>query len=602
MRTVFGWPRTSFRKRWLRQDDGRPSAELLNAADDRANRFPFPANLGARILAWLVDLFAPLLILGRLCPVGSLTDDEFSKLQDRALRHRNGWIRMAFTALLQPVFECRFPDVTEPDPVPPPTFFRGVTEDADCDVLVIGSGAGGAPVAWRLARSGLKVTVVERGDVVHPEPAEKIIERHFIQQGLVPYLGRGVNLILAARALGGTTVVNSGTCLRPLQERLEAWDQNWGTRFAEGELTPWLADAENMLAVETPGLDVSSESTRVFQRGLSHLGREGAYILPRNAAGCRGSGRCCFGCPTGAKRGMDRACLEEARDSGAKILIRTRATRIREDLNRVVVELEDDTAGVRTIRCRHLVVACGALATPFLLSDNRLGTHGSKAGTHLGIHPALKVVARMPGSRHTETGVPQGLGYRPPELPRIVLEGIHTPLSVAGPILVQAGSQVNWWIENAKEMLSFGVMLRERSLGRLGRLGDHIYAVGSLEPEDARDLGEAVRLIAQTFFAAGADRVLLPLGDGPVDVRDPGELNRLDWAQVTAESVAAAGFHPHGTAGIGRVVDPDLRLRGSRRISVCDASVLPSSPGVNPQISIAALSLRLGHRLARELC
>jgi len=58
-----------------------------------------------------------------------------------------------------------------------------------------------------------------------------------------------------------------------------------------------------------------------------------------------------------------------------------------------------------------------------------------------------------------------------------------------------------------------------------------------------------------------------------------------------------SGFHPQGTAAMGRVVDKDLQLIGSERIAVCDASVLPASPGVNPMVGIMALSLRLADRI-----
>jgi len=52
---------------------------------------------------------------------------------------------------------------------------------------------------------------------------------------------------------------------------------------------------------------------------------------------------------------------------------------------------------------------------------------------------------------------------------------------------------------------------------------------------------------------------------------------------------------------MGRLVDRDLRLPGSQRIRVCDASALPDSPGVNPQVTIMALALRLADHMATEL-
>jgi choline dehydrogenase-like flavoprotein len=57
------------------------------------------------------------------------------------------------------------------------------------------------------------------------------------------------------------------------------------------------------------------------------------------------------------------------------------------------------------------------------------------------------------------------------------------------------------------------------------------------------------------------------------------------------------GAHPGGTAAIGQVVDKDLQTR-IENLFVCDASVLPTSPGMPPILTIVALSKRLGKRLA----
>jgi choline dehydrogenase-like flavoprotein len=123
----------------------------------------------------------------------------------------------------------------------------------------------------------------------------------------------------------------------------------------------------------------------------------------------------------------------------------------------------------------------------------------------------------------------------------------------------------------------------------------------TLDSEDARDMGAAIILLAEAFFAAGADRVLLPVSGMPAEVDSLSARRRLSPEDFTRDRLTLCGFHPQGTAGMGRAVDADLRLFGTTRISVCDASVLPDSPGVNPQITIMALSLRLADRLVAEL-
>jgi choline dehydrogenase-like flavoprotein len=150
--------------------------------------------------------------------------------------------------------------------------------------------------------------------------------------------------------------------------------------------------------------------------------------------------------------------------------------------------------------------------------------------------------------------------------------------------LLQIGGLVAVFIGFA----SFGLMVRDRGAGRVREVAGRLAMSYALDDGDARDVDAGIRLLADVFFAAGADRVLLPTGE---------ELTRGRGG--AGGRPLLCGFHPQGTAGMGRVVDTDLRL--TRRISVCDASVLPDSPGVNPQITIMALSLRLADRLAAEV-
>ena len=196
-------------------------------------------------------------------------------------------------------------------------------------------------------------------------------------------------------------------------------------------------------------------------------------------------------------------------------------------------------------------------------------------------------------------GVPQALGYQPPELPHIVLEGIFTPRSTVAPLLANAGLRADWWLDRFAHLATFGLMVRDRGEGSVREIAGRIVLRYRLHPEDMRDMAQGLLLIAEAFFAAGAKAVLLPLSEGPHEVPSLDALRQIRLADFTPARLVASGFHPQGTAGIGRVVDADLRL--TARISVCDASVLPDSPGVNPQLAIMGLSLRLADRLTAEL-
>jgi choline dehydrogenase-like flavoprotein len=522
----------------------------------------------------------------------------------RVREHRWTYVRLVGLLLVAPLMEVaaedESPESSESHPLE--SHVGGVpSEDEHVEALVVGSGAGGAPVAMQLAESGVETAVVEKGDLVEATSVSDALESHYLQQGLFGVARGTPVLVMAGETVGGTTSINCGTSLRPRDECLKGWDRRLGTDFADGGLEPWIERAEQFWNVHVPPDELRSRSARAMARGFDALGRDDYYGLPRSVDGCRGSGRCMFGCPTGAKQGTDRAFLPRFVEAGGELVASWRATRIREVDRGVEVRLERD-GEVREWTCDRLILAAGALGTPELIRRNRLGSHWPRAGEGFKTHPAAKVFGWMPdldpsGER---PGIPQGLGYRPPERPRLGMEGAEVPKAAAGPMIAAGGDRFRWWYDRYDELVGYGAMVRDRNTGSLRPfLGQPLLSY-EMHPDDAADLVAGMKLIGRAMFEAGAERVMLPVPGRTSEFESADALERLQPGDVAPDQLMTSGFHPQGTAGMGRVVDTDLRLRGSERIYVADASVLPDSPGVNPQVTIAALSLRLGEQLAGE--
>ncbi|MCC6850130.1 MAG: GMC family oxidoreductase N-terminal domain-containing protein [Deltaproteobacteria bacterium] len=617
--------RSSLPARWLRScrvpADAIPRKRAQASA--RARRYPRPIGWLHPALLRALDWFGPLVALGVPVRAHRLSDARFEAFL-RALKRTPHPLGRAFGMLaFLPLLEALVDDADASvdgaqtsggdtkrsvgdardrppafsHPLRPAHLRPELGAVREVDVVVIGSGAGGAPVALDLCRAGFDVAMIEQGGVVRPERPARVVERHYAGQGFTVSLTGGTTLAFAGVAVGGTTAINSGTCLRPRPECLRRWDEIAGTTFAAGGLDPHLARVEHQLGVCVPDRVLLSRSALLVERGLEAIGRPGSFVLPRNAPACAASGRCAFGCPTGAKRGTDLAYLPEAIAHGLRLLAHTRAEGIRERRDGVEIAIARDGERAR-IRCKTLVIAAGALFTPGLLRRHRLGSRWRAAGAHLKIHPASKIFAHVPGIRHGEGGIPQGTGYLPADLPHVTLEGIHTPRSMTAPLLSAGGARFTWWLDRHDDLASFGAMVRDRGTGRVLDRGAFPLLRYAPRADDARDLVRGLVIAARAFFAAGAERVLLPiLGPTSNEFASPRDLDRFDPDAVDPSAIMASGFHPQGTAGIGRVVDADLRLLGSDRIRVCDASVLPDSPGVNPQLTIMALA----HRLAQDL-
>ena len=117
---------------------------------------------------------------------------------------------------------------------------------------------------------------------------------------------------------------------------------------------------------------------------------------------------------------------------------------------------------------------------------------------------------------------------------------------------------------------------------------------------DEKRLATAIRAMAQVMLAAGASDV--DLGGGAPAVRSEAELEAA-MQRLDVRRLRLAGFHPSGTAAAGsdparHPVDPQGRLRGIEGVWVADGSILPSCPGVNPQVSIMAMAAGVGEAAA----
>lgn len=217
----------AFARRWLaaRGLDAGAAQALAAYADNRAERYPAPVRLVYAAGGWLVEFLLPML-LGRLRRASRLNDADFNEFERRAQAARPLWIRALFLLLRIPLWEQMFREPERPQrrhplerplracPAPQP--------DEEFDVIVIGSGAGGAPLAMDLSERGHSLAVIESGGLVYGETTAHALERYYQQQAFLVGVGRGGSMValMAGRNVGGTTPINSGTSLLPRREHL----------------------------------------------------------------------------------------------------------------------------------------------------------------------------------------------------------------------------------------------------------------------------------------------------------------------------------------------------------------------------------------------
>jgi choline dehydrogenase-like flavoprotein len=491
------------------------------------------------------------------------------------------------------------------------------------DVVVIGSGAGGAVVAKELAERGISVIVVEEGAYFAQEDFRGSLpdrfQKFYRDGGTTLALGRPFVSVPLGKAVGGTTVVNSGTCFRAPDRVLREWESRWGIEGASPDALGKIFErVERTMHVKPVPEELLGENARVFRRGAEALGMHGAPI-PRNIDGCRGCGVCAFGCPSDAKQAMHLSYLPRAEAAGARIYARCRVRRILRRSGRAAgVEAEilgdaprsgepDAIQGRLTVQADRVVLAAGAVHTPVLLMASGLAPRGGPVGRHLRIHPALSVSAIFDEDIFGWRGTMQPFFMDDFQESHGLLFEVTSPLpGISAVGLPGAGAALKDALAAYRKVASVGMFVAESSEGRVRRTpGGGVLLTYSLNVEDTRRLLHGIGIAARIFFAAGA-RQVNPGIAGLDAIKDPSEVPRITEGGWKASALTLAGFHPVGTAAMGRdrehcAVDPWGESYALPGLHVADASVFPSCIGVNPQVTIMAMATRIAWRLAEGL-
>jgi choline dehydrogenase-like flavoprotein len=502
---------------------------------------------------------------------------------------------------------CALADGALPEPAGPLGDLEPSGAGEECDVVVIGSGAGGAVAAACLAEEGLDVLVLEAGPHFNREnyPSDHLeaIASIYRDGGLTIAEGRPPIPVPVAKVIGGTTVINSGTCFRAPDPVLEDWRTRFGIEWAH-ELDAEFSEAEEFLHVTQLNPTEMGRNGQLAMEGIEAIGASGAPIF-RNAGTCAQCSSCPFGCSIDAKRGMHVSYLPRAAAAGARIRAGVEADRVLvEDGRAVGVSCRVGSNGSSRpfeVRARRAVlVAGGAFGTPELLQRSGLGN--GQVGANLHMHPACWVGAHYEEEVRGWEGVMQSFYIDQWEDQRVLLEATFTPLAFGGAWLLGAGRSHQEAMLDFAHVGSIGVHLSDASSGRVGvGSGGSLRATYKLTDEDAGRIAFGIARAAEVHFAAGATEVYPNIVR--VGVLKPGDLAEFEATTFKPQELRLEAFHPMGTARIAAdpregVCASDGSVYGTRDLYVADGSLFPTSVGVNPMMTIIAFAKRVANGIA----
>ncbi len=480
----------------------------------------------------------------------------------------------------------------------------GTPLELRADLCVVGSGPGGATVAMLAAEAGMRVVLLEAGELVTPASMDQredtMFPRLFWESGGRTTADRAIR-VHQGRGVGGSALHNLNLCKRAAPEVLAQWrqagvDLDWDALYTEAEALIGVVDVpETML----------NRHNLLFREGARALGWANGP-LRHNREGCVGSGFCEIGCAFDAKNNALKVCIPRAVRAGASVLARCQAVRVLHD-DRVVHGVEAaaihpvsrQASGEIRVLAPQVCVSASATGTPALL--RRSGVPGRPVGDSLRMHPAVVVAGDFDERVEAWRGVPQGwectehLRFDESVARTWLVPAFAHPVGTAT-LVPGVGEEHAALMARYAHLGAVTAMVHDSTRGRVRPSGDLGLSIHyAPDSADRAALQDGLVHAARLLFAAGARRVLVP-SPRLVTLDDPRAVDSLR----DEPSPDLSAVHPMATVPLGEAVDLDGAHRELRGLWVADASLFPSSTGGPPQLTTYALGLHVGRAFIQK--
>lgn len=464
----------------------------------------------------------------------------------------------------------------------------GAPAELRAEIVVIGSGPGGAITACLLAEAGRDVLLVEEGDHLPLSSCEPFSLDEMLQKyrngGQTVALGRNKIAYVEGRCVGGGSEINSGLYHRTPPEVLECWEKDFQVEaLTEKDLVPHFEQCERDVSVSLLPHPAPPASLKLHD-GATRLGWKSLEIPRWFRHETNGPGK---------RQSMTETFIPRFLKAGGRLQPNTRARRIRQNGAGWLVEATHNFEGTIRVVADHLFLCAGAVHTPALLRRSGIRQN---IGNALQVHPTAKIVARFPDTVNSASmGVPV---HQVKEFsPRLSLGcSISSPAYVALGLLDHpeaARETLRAW-QNTATYYAMITSEGRGSIRALPRFRDPLVRY-ALTENDRRNLADGLRKLAQALFASGATQLFPSLTRGPV-LRSDDCLKQIP--DILPDGLAnLMTIHLFSSCPMGEdktkcATDSFGRVHRFKNLYVNDASLLCTAPGVNPQGSIMAVARR----------
>ncbi len=461
----------------------------------------------------------------------------------------------------------------------------------DTEVLVIGSGAGGASTAASVSAAGRRVLVVEEGpwvdpDAIEPFSLEEMVAK-YRHHGSSAALGNPPIAYAEGRCVGGSTEVNSGLWHRLPADLADEWRRTYQIdSFTPEDLDVHAERIEVDQSVSrVPG--APPRSSALLERGADELGWrsvEFPRVFRYDAAG------------RGTKQTMARTLIPRAVEAGATVMADCRVVKLIGGRGRVTgarcqARRPDGTSEDVIVRAEQVFVCGGAIQSPALLQRSGIRR---QIGRGLKLHPTIKIAARFPEPVDHD-GVPM---HRITEFaPNLTIGGSASRRSHIALALADSGAPDPAALADWENVSVYYAAIRSEGSGRVIALPGTSAPLVTyrLTEADVSRLARGLVHLGEALLAAGATE-LVPSVIGARTVRRADELVSW-WDAVSRTQANLMTVHLTSSIRMGEArartgADSFGRVWGYENLRVNDASLLPDAPGVNPQAAIMTIAAR----------
>jgi choline dehydrogenase-like flavoprotein len=500
--------------------------------------------------------------------------------------------------------------------------------DDEVDYCIIGSGAAGGVLAYRLAtetKGSARICVLEQGGHFGPatdfsDDEMRMVRMLYTEGGL--QVTRSFDFtILQGSCVGGTTVINNAVCFQMPESSRREWR---ALGIDPDLLAPHYAAVQREIGIDV--LTDRAVNERVEAKFAAAV--NGHNAMPDIAATlsstgrvmgnfneCNGCGLCNIGCRRMRKMSVLETYLPWASALGVRVLAGTGAVQCEHEgsgatrrVRAVVVRRPDGTFGRIAVR-KGVIVAAGAIASSRFLMRSGLG--GEHVGEGMSCNYAAPTLVEFDDRLDAFDGV-QITMYAAPESYDAIFETTFNPPGTHSIVFPQYFGRHAAMMREYGCCVNFGALIGSDPVGTVAKDRSIIFGRAvdwRQSPGDIARIRMALATLLRFGKAAGARRMLLPtlpVLSVPLDGDISGTIRAMERVLDGPGRLNFVTAHPQGGNMMAdpsvkeRVVEPDFRVRGCENLYLCDASIFPRGIRVNPQWTIMALASKAGEEIARR--